>query len=477
MFTAILIDDERWALESLFRAFPWEKYGFSVVGRYTDALDGWEAIRRRRPDVVFVDNCMPEKCGLDMAEEAKRMVPAPLFIIVSGHSDFHYVRKALQLDLFDYCLKPVGREEAAELLARLSSALRERRVLRAPGVLERIQNGMGAEELFDANHLPHRGECWCAAVVRYAGAADVLAIQRQLEGRGAFLMYLGSTKLMLIVNGDAQIGAFLVQRLSAVDPEDRLMIGLSRVRRSGGQLWQCICEARSCAYCDFIHPDVRLVAYRRQESERVERYVAMLIETIGKRDGAQAAALIRQMPGLFRAEGVQMHSLCKYWVLWMNAFRQSGVEELSLETEWISEPEDMYMMLNGGIEGMVCELETCARLYAGDGSLHERPLAEQNFAQIVQYVDEHYRERLKLDMLAKRFHLNMAYCSEVFKKLAGMTFTDYMTKLRMEYAHRKIAEGGCDLQNLALEVGYGDYFAFSKRFKKYYGISPSQLQP
>ena len=80
-------------------------------------------------------------------------------------------------------------------------------------------------------------------------------------------------------------------------------------------------------------------------------------------------------------------------------------------------------------------------------------------------------------MLAKRFHLNMAYCSEVFKKLAGMTFTDYMTKLRMEYAHRKIAEGGCDLQNLALEVGYGDYFAFSKRFKKYYGISPSQLQP
>ena len=50
MFTAILIDDERWALESLFRAFPWEKYGFSVVGRYTDALDGWEemCIRDRR---------------------------------------------------------------------------------------------------------------------------------------------------------------------------------------------------------------------------------------------------------------------------------------------------------------------------------------------------------------------------------------------------------------------------------------------
>ena len=97
----------------------------------------------------------------------------------------------------------------------------------------------------------------------------------------------------------------------------------------------------------------------------------------------------------------------------------------------------------------------------------------QNFAEIVEYVDAHYRERLKLDALAKHFHLNTAYCSEVFKRVAGMTFTDYVTKLRMEYAHRKLSEGNCNLQDLALEVGYGDYFTFSKRFKKYYGVSPS----
>lgn len=59
MFRAILIDDEPWALESLYRGFRWEESGFEVIGRYTDAIEGWEAIEREQPDVAFIDICMP----------------------------------------------------------------------------------------------------------------------------------------------------------------------------------------------------------------------------------------------------------------------------------------------------------------------------------------------------------------------------------------------------------------------------------
>ena len=95
---------------------------------------------------------------------------------------------------------------------------------------------------------------------------------------------------------------------------------------------------------------------------------------------------------------------------------------------------------------------------------------------MADYVRAHFKDRMRLSDLAEQFHLNTAYCSEIFRKSVGMTYTDYVTKLRMEYAWRQLTQDGdCNLQALALELGYGDYFTFSKRFKKYYGMSPSHV--
>lgn len=473
MFDAILIDDEHWALESLYRVFPWERFGFRVVGSYTDALEGWDAIQRLQPDVVFVDNCMPEKRGLEMAGEARLLPSVPLFVIVSGYSDFCYVKQALQLNVFDYCLKPVSREDAAGLLERLRCELEARRMRRNAEMLDHIQNGMDAKELFALNRLPVRGEWWRVAVLRYANAQDLEWLRTALAEESACFSWLGVTKLMVVVNGSEEAGGALERCLTSADLRPELMVGLSQAHSSRDEFWQCISEARGCAYCDFINPQARLVTYHAKESDAVEHYVSMLVEAISARNAQNGAALVRQLPELFRSEGVQMHSLCRYWIRLMNAFKQAGGDALELKLEWISKPEDMYMMMSDGVEGLAGELASYLELQTNGGDAREGVPPGQNFAEIVEYVDAHYRERLKLDALAKHFHLNTAYCSEVFKRVAGMTFTDYVTKLRMEYAHRKLSEGNCNLQDLALEVGYGDYFTFSKRFKKYYGVSPS----
>ena len=112
MYTVMLLDDEPWALESLFRVVPWEQHGFSVIGRFTDPIAGWEAIVREQPAVVFIDVQMPELTGLEMAQRAKALRHPPLFIVVSGYSSFQYAQTALRLGVFDYCLKPVEREDA-----------------------------------------------------------------------------------------------------------------------------------------------------------------------------------------------------------------------------------------------------------------------------------------------------------------------------------------------------------------------------
>ena len=52
---------------------------------------------------------------------------------------------------------------------------------------------------------------------------------------------------------------------------------------------------------------------------------------------------------------------------------------------------------------------------------------------------------------------------------------DYLTKKRMKEA-KKLLHAGFNVSQTAFSVGYRDQFVFSKAFKKYYGISPSQTK-
>ena len=58
----------------------------------------------------------------------------------------------------------------------------------------------------------------------------------------------------------------------------------------------------------------------------------------------------------------------------------------------------------------------------------------------------------------------------------GLTFTEYLTQLRLNKAAEMLAETDYSIVQIADEVGYGDYCYFSKVFKKYKGISPTQFR-
>ena len=67
----------------------------------------------------------------------------------------------------------------------------------------------------------------------------------------------------------------------------------------------------------------------------------------------------------------------------------------------------------------------------------------------------------------------MSYCSELFKKVTGLNFSDYLTKVRMEKAASLLSSGNCMVKEVAELTGYSDAFYFSRVFKKYYGVTPA----
>lgn len=97
--------------------------------------------------------------------------------------------------------------------------------------------------------------------------------------------------------------------------------------------------------------------------------------------------------------------------------------------------------------------------------------------KIVDYLEDHYTEKISLDQIAQNMYLSPFYISRIFKSEVGDTPINYLINLRMEKARQLLREKpNCSVQEIALQVGYDDAYHFSKLFKKHYGNSPSQYR-
>lgn len=89
------------------------------------------------------------------------------------------------------------------------------------------------------------------------------------------------------------------------------------------------------------------------------------------------------------------------------------------------------------------------------------------------YIDGHYEENISADQLADIAGLSPKYFMDAFKKRYGQTTADYIAGLRMSKAKRLMTASSMLLRDIAHEVGYQDEFYFSRKFKRYFGVSPS----
>ncbi len=128
MFRILLADDEKMVLLSTEKTFPFSRYGMKVAARTSDSFHALQLLKESEFDAALLDIRMPGLSGIDIISECRRQKIATEFIVISGYSDFAYMKQAIQFGAFDYCLKPVKQEEANELSQRLSELLFQKRI-------------------------------------------------------------------------------------------------------------------------------------------------------------------------------------------------------------------------------------------------------------------------------------------------------------------------------------------------------------
>lgn len=111
----VLVVDDDFRVAEIHASFVAKVPGFAVVGHAHTAADATAAIDRLRPDLVLLDLYLPDGHGLDLVR-APQPQPAPDYLVITAARDVPTVRRAMQLGVVHYLVKPFGFGQLRERL-------------------------------------------------------------------------------------------------------------------------------------------------------------------------------------------------------------------------------------------------------------------------------------------------------------------------------------------------------------------------
>jgi AraC family transcriptional regulator len=109
-------------------------------------------------------------------------------------------------------------------------------------------------------------------------------------------------------------------------------------------------------------------------------------------------------------------------------------------------------------------------------SLRGYAVHADHIEDVKQYIREHIDEPLNREVLAAVAGFSVPHFHRIFTAGVGENIASYVRRVRMERAGRKLRMGAVDITEVAHAAGYDTHAAFSKAFKQYFGLSPSEFR-
>lgn len=519
MLRVVLADDENKVILLLQKLIDWESLGYEIAGTANDGLRALELVRQEQPDLLITDIRMPGYSGIELIQRAKELQPNLHFIVISGYRKFEYAQTALKYGVEDYVLKPIKQDELTSILLRLKDKLGEEAALefRLKKSGERQQELLMASLADAAEHQQsfsayadkrfHSsvGICFAALVrVDMAGAARTLD-SCQVILRYALEIVRRELRTLTDVYAAAarKEGVAVVLRMSAYRTvavkqcftkiqkeieQQRDMFGDLRCTVCLGSrqtsfeevvlsmrqaLWLCrdhLCRTQSWRDAETDRPALgQQYVMEAAQKKRFQVAAECLDEERFRQELEESFAAVRSRPDLngqmLEDWFHQVLEACLY------GMRQTGQVDGRFPAEmedrfWLcADTRDVFETLRDGVCRQIRQLEA-------ERSLREtRPITDAK-----RYIQQHYRELLRLEDVSSAVGFNATYFSTLFKKETGQNFVDYLTELRIGKAKELLSGDDLSVQDVAEMVGYQDLKYFSKLFKKTTGVSPSDYK-
>lgn len=519
MLKVVIVDDELIVRVGFRSCIRWEDYGCEIAATCESAEDAIALFKKEIPDIVFTDIMMPGMDGIALTEYIRNHYPRVKIVVLSCVNEIDYVKKAIKLGAEDYILKlSFTQDTMAEVIGKLREVIEKERK-------ESFYSGLGAvnrEEPFRAllsGNLPlaeseklleklgYPGDCqrvWyvgCFLIDHFKTVKGFRGANLQMMRHGLLNIvreYLTNLEpFELVFAGENEFALLLDRQMNEPFSGNfqEMLNGLNGALRTHFNLTLSMgMDVRGCSGA--VIPAHYKYARELAQLRFFDGSGSYHQEEPRKGEGLLAKRKIQKkiQAAIFKQDEKEVKELSDLWFEDMKepaSFGQiQNIRRFVVET-WVfisgySLPEAVE---ESGYDGMYStavfwEAETLAELkqafQEGVGMilkyLQANRAANPEIIQLIQYLENHIGENISLEHAAGRCALGKSQFCILFKKHTGETFVNYFNHLKMKRAYELLRCTNLQVQEVANQIGIRDISYFSRMFKKYYQISPSDVK-
>ncbi len=519
-YKVFLVEDEMITREGIRDNVDWQASGFEYCGEAADGEIALSQLHASQPDVVITDIKMPFMDGLQLSKILRERMPDVKIIILSGHDEFEYAQKAINLGVTEYLLKPVTVQKLQAVLQKLSTqldqekkeqdkllklqehvndnrvSLRERLLFKlvvgAVTSTEAIEMGqMLGLDLIARYYLVITLKLELSDRTEQYDHDEYQQIQRTLielaeDNPDLFILKRDWGDLIFIMKGNTaeyleeERNLLLKELNSAVSKTRyRLTIGVGALKERIADIRQSFVDALMQIQNRAGAPDNTLgQTFERGELIKLDKSaVDNYLRHGGKSEFDDFFnAYLRPL-----GETALKSSLIKNYI-----FVDVILATAKLINELGGEMEKVVPEL-GSIEATLSNVHSFDQLREQVYKIISTGLAfrdSQHHGQhgpLIQlakeYIEHHYADpELSLNEVAARVNLSASHFSAVFSQETCQTFKEHLTEVRLNKAKELLRMTTLRSADIAYQVGYNDPHYFSSVFKKNTGLSPIEFR-
>ncbi len=519
-YKAFFVEDEIVTREGIRDNVDWQGHGFEFCGEASDGEIAMPLLQAIQPDLLITDIKMPFMDGLELCKIVRERMPRVKIVILSGHDEFEYAQKAINLGVTEYLLKPVTAQDLHRVLRQIATQIdRERRehddlqrlksqveenrtVLRERLLLSLLMGAVSSAEAIEKSQLVGLDlvAAWYQVMViridlrstansfdyhEYQRVQQALAdpLERHLD---VMLIKKDVEELVLIMKGSSpeyvhERKTLLAQviRHQAQTSGGSVTIGCGTTKHRLTDISQsfveALIEAQGSGNRDTapLNSNASKADLLKINKPAVESYLRC-----GVKD---------DFPDLFDTfirplcdAALKSYLVKNYIVMDIALAAAKFVASLGGNV-------DQVIPVLDNIEVTLAEITTVEQLrnqlqgiligaltYRDSQANSQHSLMLQ---QVHDYIDQHYTDAdLSLNEVASQVHLSPSHFSTVFSQETGQTFKEYLTEVRIKRAKELLRSTPLRSFEISYQIGYSDPHYFSYVFRKQTGLSPKEYR-
>ena len=532
MFNILLVDDEPIVRIGLKTVVDWNCMGFHIAGEAGNGREAMEIFGQIKIDVLATDIKMPVMDGIELISAAKKMNPDLIVIALSSYDDYEYVQKAFRLGIYDYILKSdINEKKITKLFKEILTELdttdgkTEEQSDEENKTNDKIteRKKLIVELISEENDFSPKGaadkllalDCDIGnkyVVLALLSVYKYIAVKSRYSGENVSKLYLYIKNIIEEARGkygdlcEIQVAEndfllmFVYPKSTSVEKLREIVtdvcshimmqakrfinintvFGVSNISSDEyADIRRLYKNAKAAQKYFFIDGAGRTIWYYQIEKSELRESEQEINDYIARFKKILYRDFIEDYNAMVKSVIVQKSSLCDFCVDSIKKIYSLYSMLLFEYTELNSVSEDLKEAINKYIYLFKCE----SSLNELNGVLEEILLNLHTFnvldrnpvvEKVKRYANKNYNMPITSRDAAQDLEVTQEHLCRLFSHETGISFTKYLTELRMEKAKELLLQGNIKIKQVGNMVGYTNSYYFCKVFKKATGFTPTE---